>query len=306
MTDIELESSLEEIVQYGRLIQLGQNNVLECKKLLWANGLVFRDSKPAITTKLHEEIFKVFIAFGNRKVKRLYVPYIERKEVYMDLDYIPNVTCGAYQWKGSFAKGYDLIQPAIKKNGQFRLLCDRNGGQVQIFAGVCNDKGTIHTTQNSLKWTTTSGGIDGFPDSSVLLWAKHLHRWVEISILGSIHELRKIPTQPGELISASNILEDHSLIHSNGITFLWRTGSPKNPVDNCELFRDRICPITFEPILISNLTKPFESPSKFNLSTFLFGPKGSRQKNEQLLSERPWYFTGCGYYSLNLDMYSHF
>ena len=212
----------------------------------------------------------------------------------------------------------DLYQIGIKKKTKwvkekavakyktlnFRLSCDRSTHQVKIYAGAFDKNGSLVCHADDMYFE------DAFcRPSDVLVWKPHAFdkngvptqgRWAELSVNGNAYELRTEFNRPGprryEYSFSSttwNELTDYSLIYSNGICFLWRVNpDPPSPV----LSSDEICcPVTLELISTRNLATRIcqKTIEKSHLSDVY--ARVHEKKIREMLSERPWFFSGCGH-----------
>ncbi|KAI8911174.1 hypothetical protein BC831DRAFT_517570 [Entophlyctis helioformis] len=140
----------------------------------------------------------------------------------------------------------------------FRIICNRSdAADVRIYAGRFDHKGRMVCGTKALRWKLDSGGtprdgsggadaaFDAFPNGSgVLLWRPVLGldgvavggKWMEVSVLGHVHELRSVPNCPGALVDPAvfavngdvdsvgplNRLVDGCIVYTAGMAFMWR------------------------------------------------------------------------------------
>ncbi|KAJ3373724.1 hypothetical protein HDU91_006053 [Kappamyces sp. JEL0680] len=222
---------------------------------------------------------------------------------------------GSFTWPGEPASQYDLIQPMpnfgktkASKHSRpfsFRLLCDRNTGQVRVYAGHLDSKGCLDLDETSVKWTTLSGRIDGFPAEPVLVWTPSLSRWSRLSVLGRGFPLESSHTefQDNPLPQFDNLLTDGCLIYTSGTTLLWKSGEKIKDFEAglVEFLNSKMCPITLDAIPCSQVMEPLERCSCPSTPRQLLSPlswtlfkKMARRKRKEKFKERPWYFSGCG------------
>ena len=243
-----------------------------------------------------------------------------------------------------------------------RIVCQGSDGEARLYAGSFNHKGVVSCGKGAVRWQddATPMGIDAFTtNSGVLLWRpiKTSHaggeevvggKWMEISVMGRAFDLRQTPTSRGSPINPSvfddpthqrnssttsigwtglNVLIDGCIIHTGGVSFLWRQGMMKRtqfPLDIPEpsftsqeainmyvqetISAELVCPISLDNISVTHLGTPVQpylatlnprglyKQQEAYRDVVLYADKHREVKMNLLdvLVERPWFFSSCG------------
>ncbi|KAI8900338.1 hypothetical protein BC833DRAFT_647147 [Globomyces pollinis-pini] len=233
------ESNQDDV--YGRLIKIGspkcqkhhQEHVIYIPKRTTPNGLIPVEPPifmPKSVLKLKstfkmtcQKLFQTIKKVNRAQKNSIQIQSIKPQEIKSKLEPIQ----GSYYWNTSPSTGHDLIQ--FKNHPDklnFRLICDRDSLQVQIFAGTLS-KTKLKCVDKVKKWVTTEGCVDSFSKSPVLVLLPG-KAWVQLSMLGLGHifddTVQKEFTRPGPLVRTfSNTLVDGTLIYSNGHMYLWKS-----------------------------------------------------------------------------------
>jgi hypothetical protein len=180
----------------------------------------------------------------------------------------------------------DVMQLSGKHTLDFHLLCDRQTHTVKIFAGAfvnghlrlskINKINKIEDAfaNNLMLWRPSARDVNGIPTSG---------SWIEVSVLGHGYSVgNRERLDVGE---SWNLLEDYSIICTNGSTFLWMSRyATAQPFDT----KDITCPITLDRIPTLTLSK------SISIDSLKSHERLQSKTTTELFAGRPWFFNKCG------------
>jgi hypothetical protein len=251
---------------YGRLIPLGKQ---KCKDL----SLTFsKKNKP------NGVDFTSNVVYKSKSYKSICLPKSQKhKKYHRSVTEIPT------DFHSLKIKGFPLATHDLYQTSGFRVLLYREGGGCRLFAG-CTKRSKIKLKNAHVIWETKTG-IDAFFEPKLLMWKPAAKKWYQVSMLGILYEFDPVTNACKKTSCPDNVMEDKSIIVCGSLVYLWTvTDQPIEP-------EPWLCPITLEEIPMSHMNQDIK-PCDCKMS--LFG-KNCAEVSNDLMNNRPWYFTGCGH-----------
>jgi hypothetical protein len=201
------------------------------------------------------------------------------------------------------------------RDPNFRFLGCRKSGRLMVYAGIVHKTSggdaQVKSHKNTFQVYDENGNADLLFKELVLLWHKSRQEWVQISVYGNLWSIPDVQLNIAtRKLGDDNVLEDGSLLYSQGTTFLFRKPR-QNEVDFEKdlsfYFSTLICPVTLEKIPFSKLFLAIEGCTCSNSIWKLGSTKSASSFLGRLIRKlgryhilerfksRPWFFSECGY-----------
>jgi hypothetical protein len=208
------------------------------------------------------------------------------------------------------SKLHALTKRHVMKILNFHILADKFSYKAWIHAGKFDTKGVLKAGSAFSKdrvdsfakglflWKPLTYAENGIPTSGA---------WYKVSVMGKLFEIFS-----SNASDVSNLLCDYCVIFYKGVSFLWRQEPLTSPFAHFEK-PSLSCPVSLEEISVTHVDKSLVPPLNKKKSRIerLLTPKNSPSEHvltysdlndTQVLSGRPWFFSGCGFFCFNPAM----